>query len=898
MGLTQLGTPYPVFTDKNGSPLDNGYVYFGTVYENPETNPIQVFYDPGLTQIAAQPLRTSNGYVMRNGSPAILYAANLFSVTLRDKNGALIIYAPAGYGVSPYDIAGPASAEVVIVAGIAAEVTAVAAISDEVEAVGNIAADVVTVAGISAEVIAVSADATDIGIVASNIANVNTVAGISANVTTVAGISADVTAVAADATDIGTVASNIANVNTVAGISANVTTVAGISANVTTVAGISADVSSVAAIAADITAVAAIDADVTTVAGISADVVIAAANSADITNFSDVYQGPYAIAPTVRTNGGALLTGDLYFNTTTDDMWVYDGAQWLAAYASLSGALMAASNLSDLDDAVIALQNLGLTATAAELNYTDGVTSAIQTQLNDKAPIASPTFTGTPAAPTAPVATNTTQIATTAFVLANAPASGTQTFTAVGSITAGDLVSSTPNANSVKKVGILTDGSVTGGWTPVATVDYGAGFYSYCRPCKMTSNTFVFARQQSGTSPYPISVAVSTIAADGTVTTGSFVTAVTGFSTTGQWSVNNSLLKISSTTFLLFYGLTSNTLSAIAGSISGTTITFGTAVSIYGATTTFQSVATNGAGQVLITANNAGAPYASKVVALTVSGTTITVGASTTWYSGTAYTNTNTDALAYDPVADKYFLATSISSTKAIFGTVFSVSGTTITVGTTSSLGAELPSSTYPGLSVKYVPSIARMAILIGGYNETFTLSTVSISGLTFTRASTSVTFYSFTNAMWQSSTGEICIAVNQEPSAIFFNATTYQPYVAKIPAYQSGLVIGAYETLVDIGYGFYGRVLPASVNPTLYKAALSSAATVIGLANSTVTDGQSVSIAVNGGVCSSLTGLVTGAKYYSDSNGVLTLSTVNSTKFVGTAMSSTKLLVSPQTGV
>src|SRR5262245_17272350 len=34
------------------------------------------------------------------------------------------------------------------------------------------------------------------------------------------------------------------------------------------------------------------------------------------------------------------------------------------------------------------------------------------------APLASPTFTGTPAAPTAPNGTNTTQIATTAYVLA------------------------------------------------------------------------------------------------------------------------------------------------------------------------------------------------------------------------------------------------------------------------------------------------------------------------------------------------------------------------------------------------------------------------------------------------------------------------------------------------
>lgn len=37
----------------------------------------------------------------------------------------------------------------------------------------------------------------------------------------------------------------------------------------------------------------------------------------------------------------------------------------------------------------------GVTATTAELNYVDGVTSNVQTQLNAKAPIASPAFTGT-----------------------------------------------------------------------------------------------------------------------------------------------------------------------------------------------------------------------------------------------------------------------------------------------------------------------------------------------------------------------------------------------------------------------------------------------------------------------------------------------------------------------
>ncbi len=60
-----------------------------------------------------------------------------------------------------------------------------------------------------------------------------------------------------------------------------------------------------------------------------------------------------------------------------------------------------------------------VTPTHTELNYVDGVTSAIQTQLNAKADLASPTFTGNPAAPTPSPGDNDTSIATTAFVVAN-----------------------------------------------------------------------------------------------------------------------------------------------------------------------------------------------------------------------------------------------------------------------------------------------------------------------------------------------------------------------------------------------------------------------------------------------------------------------------------------------
>lgn len=61
-----------------------------------------------------------------------------------------------------------------------------------------------------------------------------------------------------------------------------------------------------------------------------------------------------------------------------------------------------------------------VTPTHTELNYVDGVTSAIQTQIDLKAPLDSPILTGAPEAPTAAPGSNNNLIANTAFVAAAA----------------------------------------------------------------------------------------------------------------------------------------------------------------------------------------------------------------------------------------------------------------------------------------------------------------------------------------------------------------------------------------------------------------------------------------------------------------------------------------------
>lgn len=74
----------------------------------------------------------------------------------------------------------------------------------------------------------------------------------------------------------------------------------------------------------------------------------------------------------------------------SEDTW---GTKLNANWSSIDSTLKSVSDVANA--AVTSLADLSVTATATELNYVDGVTSNVQTQLNAKAPTASPTFTGT-----------------------------------------------------------------------------------------------------------------------------------------------------------------------------------------------------------------------------------------------------------------------------------------------------------------------------------------------------------------------------------------------------------------------------------------------------------------------------------------------------------------------
>jgi hypothetical protein len=184
--------------------------------------------------------------------------------------------------------------------------------------------------------------ATEVSTLASNISDINTVADNIADINTVEDNIANINTVANDlneaTSEIDTVATNITNVNNVGNNIADVETVAD-------------NISNVNSVGSDIT-------NVNTVAGSISNVNTVATNIASVNNFSNVYRIDSSNPTT------SLDVGDLVFNTTDNELRVYNGSTWqagvtaTAGLVSKSGDTMTGNLLLD-NDASAAAPDLG-----------------------------------------------------------------------------------------------------------------------------------------------------------------------------------------------------------------------------------------------------------------------------------------------------------------------------------------------------------------------------------------------------------------------------------------------------------------------------------------------------------------------------------------------------------
>ena len=114
----------------------------------------------------------------------------------------------------------------------------------------------------------------------------------------------------------------------------------------------------------------------------------------------EIFLGTKASDPTVDNQGNALVTGVMYFNSTTGTLRIWTGTVWSLGAFSVAGAVVSVNGR----DGTVEL-------TKADVGLGNVTNESKTTMFHD------PVFTGTPVASTAGVGTSTTQLATTAFVV-------------------------------------------------------------------------------------------------------------------------------------------------------------------------------------------------------------------------------------------------------------------------------------------------------------------------------------------------------------------------------------------------------------------------------------------------------------------------------------------------
>jgi hypothetical protein len=244
-----------------------------------------------------------------------------------------------------------------------ANINTVAGNNTNVTNVGGNITNVNTVAGISANVTSVAGNATNINTVAANNANITTVAGVSANVTTVAGNTTNINTVATNIAAVNNVSTNMTAVtNAVASASAAATSATNAASSATSASTSATNAASSATAAASSASSASTSATTaTTQASAASSSATAAASSASsastsatsastsatnastsatnaatsYTTFNNQYLGSKAADPTLNNTGGALVDGNLYWNSVSGVMKVYSIAStsWSTAYA-------------------------------------------------------------------------------------------------------------------------------------------------------------------------------------------------------------------------------------------------------------------------------------------------------------------------------------------------------------------------------------------------------------------------------------------------------------------------------------------------------------------------------------------------------------------------------------
>ncbi len=379
----------------------------------------------------------------------------------------------------------------------------------------------------------------------------------------------------------------------------------------------------------------------------------------------------------------------------------------------------------------------------------------------------------------------------------------------------------------------------------------------------------------------------------GTVTGTSITFGTPGFFT-GAAAYEVAVSTVDGTTGVVFaYKNGSNNGVVAAGNISGTTITVGTAA-VYAANASAMKLAEMpGTTSVIVGyVDNYGQANA---IAANVSGTSIAVGAATV-LSGSSAAVGEVINLTANYTEGKVVVAFRANSSNT-YAVVLSATGTTITAGSTTLVAAH--AAYYMALCDITGTSNVLIAYK-NGASGGITSCIATISGYT-------LTFGAQVAVVATDSTYPACVYDSQSGVAVVsYKNSSIQPSFVRGVVTGTSISYGAASvfasgtcTMVRSCYdSAQGETVSVSINSTTsaaQAAVIQSLRTTknkrVGISVSPASDGAAVNITTLGGINSNQSGLTPGATYYVGDDGSLT-SVGGANPRIGRALSATALLV------
>jgi len=349
--------------------------------------------------------------------------------------------------------------------------------------------------------------------------------------------------------------------------------------------------------------------------------------------------------------------------------------------------------------------------------------------------------------------------------------------------------------------------------------------------------------------------------------------------------------------FLIVYTGTGDDGKGIVGTVSGTSVSFGSAATFDSTRVSYKSVKYNTFEQKSVVAWKSEFDNRGRCRVATISGTSVSFGGDTTFETSvTAYVS-----VGYDSVNQKtviFWQDTSTQRGRAVVGTI---SGTTITYNTEVIFSG---STDALYIANAFDPNTGKFAVFYAGasnYGQAV-VGTVSGTDISFGSA---VTFSSAggtisISATYDATASKVVVAYGSSSSnkniiqsglisgtSITFDTATENNYSTDSTAivYDSsaGKVSFAYADTGAFTGYGIGRVYTVGYTST-------NVSDFIGITDQAIADTATGAVIVQGGVSDKVTGLTTGSDYYVQSDG--SLSTTVSSVPAGRALSSTSILL------